>query len=299
METYVVHVTKLCNMNCYYCYEQDKTSTYTWEEVKEYVDKIIENRTDDVFHIEFLGGEPMMAWDIIKKAYEYIEIEYHDVVEVDSYGITNNGTILTDEQAEYLSNNKRLTYAISLDGHKWANQLRVMKDGTNSYDIVIKNIEKCKEYGIDFNVHMTTHPYNIAFLEEGIWHLYDRGVRRFGIGTVESTIDIDEHYGKSFVEKLNRVSKKIVKENIKDIHIDLFEYIKSKDDVRTYIHDENGKLIGESYGRSGSDISDRDDLYNIRKSSGDYPIGELIYSIRKQVYLNHQKNLELYSVEEE
>ena len=34
METYVIHVTKECNMNCLYCYEKDKTSTYTWEEVK-------------------------------------------------------------------------------------------------------------------------------------------------------------------------------------------------------------------------------------------------------------------------
>jgi len=93
METYVVHVTKQCNCRCVYCYEKDKYSTYTWEEVKELIDNIVKyNRR---FNIEFLGGEPLLAFDLIKKSVDYLE-SMNDI-EVEQYVITTNGTILTDE----------------------------------------------------------------------------------------------------------------------------------------------------------------------------------------------------------
>lgn len=289
-EIYVLHVTKKCNMKCLYCYENDKTSEYSWDEIKSFIDDMINYRTNDQFTIEFLGGEPMLEWNHIQKSYEYIETNF-PYLNVD-YIITTNGTIMNDHIIRYLQDNKKIQISISLDGHKWSNQLRVKKNNENSYDEVVSNIGLLIENNINPSVHITTHNYNVAFLNESIFHLYkDLSIKHIGVGTIESTIEIDNLYCEEFLKQLDQVSKRIVDDDIEDLKIDLFEGIKPKEDIRTYIRDETGKVIGESYGRSGDDISNKNELYNINKSQNDTYKSNLIYSIRKRAFLNHQLNL--------
>jgi sulfatase maturation enzyme AslB (radical SAM superfamily) len=187
MERYVIHVTKRCQCLCIYCYEQDKTSEYTWEEIKELIDNIIKYNKDKEFQIEYLGGEPLLAFDLIKQATAYLES--FKEIKVNNYAITTNGTILTDEITEWLKQNPKVSWLASLDGTKFMNQLRIFKDSKiNTYDIVIENCKKAlKELGSNrIGIHMVTHPYNIAFLSKGIENLYNIGIRNIGVGTVES-----------------------------------------------------------------------------------------------------------------
>lgn len=289
MERYVIHVTKECNCDCVYCYEQDKTSTYTWNEVKKLIDNIVSNRTSNEFGIEFLGGEPMLAWDLVKQAYEYLESL--EEVNITDYGITTNGTVLTEEIVDYLSKNKKLTFAASMDGHVYSNQLRVFKDSRkNTHDKVIENLNVLREHGVDSSIHITAHLYNVAFLADSIDHLYKEGVRSIAVGTVETTMQIDDEYCDRFISELDTVSKKIINGDYPDLHIAQFEYVKPYEDVRSYIRDESGKVIAESYGRSGNDITHKD-IYEVQRCTDMTDVSEMIYNIRKTVYDNHQKRL--------
>ena len=47
----------------------------------------------------------------------------------------------------------------------------------------------------------------------------------------------------------------MVNGNYPGLSISLFNWVKPYEDVRTYIKDESGKTIGESYGRSGEDVT--------------------------------------------
>ena len=290
MERYVVHVTKECNCDCIYCYEKDKTSTYTWEEVKELIDSIVKYRTDDEFGIEFLGGEPLLAWDLIKKSYEYLESNKE--INITDYVITTNGTVMTEEIADYISKNPKLRVAISLDGHIFANQLRVFKDSRkNTYNKVIENINFLKQYGVESSIHITSHPYNVAYIYSSINDLYKRGIRFIDVGTVESTMEIDKEYCDRFIKELDLVSEKIIDGTYPDLQIGLFNWLKPYDDVRSYIKDPiTGKTIAESYGRSGNDITHTDEYEVVRCEDKD-EISKMIYHIRKTVYENHQKRL--------
>lgn len=289
MERYVIHVTKECNCDCVYCYEQDKTSTYTWNEIKQLIDNIVLNRTSNEFGIEFLGGEPMLAWDLVKQAYEYLESLKE--VNITDYVITTNGTVLTEEIADYLSKNKKLTFAASMDGHVYSNQLRVFKDSRkNTHDKVIENLNVLREHGVSSSIHITAHLYNVAFLADSIDHLYKEGVRSIAVGTIETTMQIDDEYCNRFISELDTVSKKIINGEYPDLHITQFEYVKPYEDVRSYIRDETGKVIAESYGRSGNDITHKD-IYNVNRCSDKGGVSEMIYGIRKQVYDNHQNRL--------
>ena len=290
MERYVIHVTKECNMDCLYCYEKDKTSVYTWEEIKEFIDTLIELRTSDEFGVEFLGGEPMLAWEYIVKAYEYLESMKE--VEIPDYVITTNGTILEPEMLDYLFKNQKITYAVSLDGHEYANQLRVFKESRkNSYKSAISNIKKLTEKGAKVGVHMVTHPYNVAMIDKSIEILYREGVRSMNIGTVESTMQIDKAYCDRFIKELDLVSEKIAKGLYPNLSVAELTYVKPKSDVRSYIRDKSGKVVAESYGRSGEDITQKESKFDIQRCTEDTKTSEMIYNIRKTVFDNHQKRL--------
>jgi sulfatase maturation enzyme AslB (radical SAM superfamily) len=291
-ETYVVHVTKNCNMNCFYCYEKDKSGIYTWEEVKNFIDNMAKYNTQQRIHIEFLGGEPMLAWDFIKKSYFYIENEYKDILKVNSYSITTNGTIVTDEVIKFLVEHRNVNFSISLDGNKWSNQLRYFKTFENSYDKVMENIEKLMINNITPSIHIVTHPFNVGYLYDSIVHLYEKGIRSLGIGTIESTMQIGEEYSEKFIEQLDLVSKDIVNKKLEGLNIDLFEWIKPRTDVRNYIKDDEGKVIGETYGRAGDDVSRQENLYNIVHCEDEDETSKLIYNIRRFVFYNHKKNLQ-------
>ena len=114
LETYVIHVTKLCNLDCVYCYEPDKTSTYTVDEIYNHIDDIfmeIKKNSTQV-SVEFLGGEPLLELGLIKLAYERIEQKCGKNIR--KYIISSNGTIMNDDILKFLLDTKdRLKLAIS------------------------------------------------------------------------------------------------------------------------------------------------------------------------------------------
>jgi len=293
-ETYVVHVTKECNCDCKYCYEKDKSSIYTWSEVKTYLNNIIKHRTSNEFSIEFLGGEPCMAFNNIKNTIEYLknqgEIEgFH----VESFVITTNGTILTDEMIELLVHNKNIIWSVSLDGNEFMNCLRVFKDnGENTYSTVIGNLKKLlnRIHDNQYSVHMVTHPFNIGYLEEGISHLYDIGIKNIGVGTIESTITIGKEYCDCYISELKKVSDNIVGGKYSDLYVSVLDTLKPRSDIRFYIKDDSGKTLGETYGRSKNDITSKNSETGLNSFAATSPLGSLIEDIRETVYRYHQNN---------
>ena len=288
LERYVIHVTKQCNMDCFYCYEDDKTSTYKLEEILSIADKIAANCKDERFGIEFLGGEPMLNFEAIKEVYKLLEEKYPN--RVSDYAITTNGSILPEEAKEFLKNNPKVFFAISIDGTPWANQFRYFKGGQSSWNEVMENLRWCVK-NVTFGIHIVTHPFNVANLYSSVCFMYDEGVRNIGVGTIEKTMDIDDRYCNRFVHEMTNVSKSICSGRLSGLYIDLFENVKPTSDVRTYIKDETGKTIAETYGRSEHDIREADTEYDIIPTTSN--MSNVIESLRKCVYDNHQYFLSL------
>lgn len=287
LETYVIHTTKECNMNCTYCYEKDKTSKYTWEEVKEYINKLIDNRTSDVFNIEFLGGEPLMAFDIIKNTVEYIKDTF-SCIKI-HYTITTNGTILTEDILQFLKQHSDIiTFGASMDGNISANQLRLMKSGINSHDLVINNMKTLISNDISNYIHIVAHPYNVAYIKDSINHLYSLGIRNIAVGIVETTIDIDEHFINRYIHELNKVSDDIRNGKYPGLYISELEQLNFTSDIRTYIYDDSGKIVGETYGRSGADITSTDE-YKVTRPDYNHN-SKFIIIARKAVFDYHKSN---------
>jgi len=301
IETYVIHVTKECNCNCKYCYEKDKESIYCKEEIEDLINNIYNFAGHNKrFNIEFLGGEPMLAFDNIKSAYEWIELterntSFNNIV--NTIYITTNGTILEDEHIKFLKENKNIVFSISLDGNKIANQLRVFKDThENTFDKVIENIDKLNRNGINYNMHIVTHPYNIAFLRESIHELHEKGIRcRMNIGIIESTMSVDENYLNRYLSEMHDLAHDIISNKLEGIQISDFLVPPPKNDIRTYVKDSSGKVIGETYGRNSNDYTSSKDLnYKIIKTQHTLEESNIIvYNMRKKVYDYYQQLLQI------
>lgn len=286
LETYVIHVTKKCNMKCLYCYETNKNSEYDLESLLILSYKIAENAKDQKYNIEFLGGEPMLAIDKIEEIINFFNTKYNNVNE---FIITTNGTILNDKLFQLMNQNKNLIFAISIDGTKLMNQLRITKDEQNSFDIVVKNIKTLLSTISDAServtIHMVMHPYNIAYLNDGIEYFYNLGIRCFGLGIVESTIMIGKEFAQRYILEMCNLSIDIINGKYPNIYISELEALKPKEDIRTYLKDENNIIVAESYGRIEYDITKTKD-YKIEQPSSN--IEDFIYSIREVVYNQYQ-----------
>lgn len=274
LERYVIHVTKNCNMQCKYCYEDDKKSgDSSWEETKVLLDSILE--VSQQFEVEFLGGEPLLNFSLIEQVVKYLD----EKANVSSYYLTTNGTILTPEIVAFLQRHENVKVGISIDGTKIMNCMRVMKgeDAKNSHDIVLANYQTLRSL-IDNNriiAHMVIHPYNVGYLAEGVKYLYDQGFRFIDIGVVEKVIRLDDFYINEFVKQHRILGEKVRQGQFEGCFISTLHGRPNTGDTRTYVM-SGDKVVAETYGRAGRDLEG----YSIKKSTS----GSFIVDLKLRVY---------------
>lgn len=151
----IFKMTDACNMRCKYCiYSEHYPSTLSYgkdyikiETVKKAIDYYIskvKNQAKIVAKkkpfIAFYGGEPLMAFEVIKEAIEYTKNKYNDV-DI-HFTITTNGLLLKKKEiAEFLKKNNVIV-CLSLDGYKENHDRnRVGINNKASYDELMEIIK--------------------------------------------------------------------------------------------------------------------------------------------------------------
>lgn len=156
-EQLTLQVTQQCNLRCDYCIYSGAYNTRTHNKkkmnlliAKQAIDFFISHaRLSNSIFFSFYGGEPLLEYTLIKKCVEYIK----DKVEGKKvgFGMTTNGTLLTDEIVDFLVAND-FQLSISLDGDKDShNKSRKFISGKGSFDLILTNVkriyERYPEYG--------------------------------------------------------------------------------------------------------------------------------------------------------
>lgn len=178
----ILQVTQGCNLKCGYCsfasdnykfFRSHSSNRMSWEVAQKAIDYYLRHSVDsDEYYISFYGGEPLLAYDLIVQAVNYVhkEYPYHEV----KFGMTTNGTLLKDEKLDFLvKNNFILT--LSIDGPKKIHDFnrRFLNDGKGSYDLIMENVRILKDKYPDFyktiSTNMVIDPMNsYADIVEGI-----------------------------------------------------------------------------------------------------------------------------------
>ena len=163
-------VTHRCNVNCSYCYEK----TYERDNghmninvAKDAISYYMER--DDGYEklsIEFFGGEPLLAFPLIKEIVEWFFSRSWKKKAF--FGIQTNGTLLTKEMKEWLIKySKKITVGFSIDGCKEAHDL----NRNNSYDLLSSNIPFFKKYWPHQPAKVTFNDKTIPYIAESVIHL--------------------------------------------------------------------------------------------------------------------------------
>jgi len=158
IEKITLQVTQDCNLRCSYCTYTDNSNYVSrihsnkfmsYEVMCKSIDFLMQrsNQIKEV-NIGFYGGEPLLAFDNIKKIISYIETKYPD--KATTYTMTTNGTILDEDIVNYL-HQKKIKIMISLDGPKEMHDLnRKFENGSGSFYTIMENLERVKKSNPEF-----------------------------------------------------------------------------------------------------------------------------------------------------
>lgn len=167
-----LQVTQNCNFRCKYCIYSEDTNkkqrshsqeSMSWDTAKEAVDFLLMHSIDSKdINIGFYGGEPLLAFDLIKDVVAYAEKVFKG--KKLTYNMTSNATLLDEEKIDFLIEHD-ISLMISLDGPKKINDLnRVYPDGSGTYDTIMKKIQliyaKYPEYADKLSISMVMDPSN-------------------------------------------------------------------------------------------------------------------------------------------
>jgi len=201
-------MSEVCNFRCTYCIHFNNLETsdrinnpkkfMRFEMAKETVDRYLEilrRHGKYIAEINFGGGEPLLAWPVIKQVLEYCRIVYGSEFEF-HFSINTNASLITLEVAEILKEH-RVKVASSLDGlREGNNRVRLTKSGGGTFSRIMHGFDVLTQVGYPLDgIAVTVTEKNFHELDEMIidWAA-DRGMKNVRIdidvvGMVEIPIE--------------------------------------------------------------------------------------------------------------
>ncbi len=143
---HILAITLRCNQACHYCHSSKVGLNAPGVDMslataKTIVDRVFESSSYGI-HIEFQGGEPLVAWDTIKFVVDYAN-EKNKYRERDlAFTVVTNLSLMTHERMYWLLDHG-VMICTSLDGPKDLHEAnRPFKMGSSSHDHVVRWIDE-------------------------------------------------------------------------------------------------------------------------------------------------------------
>ncbi|MBN2306779.1 radical SAM protein [Candidatus Peregrinibacteria bacterium] len=191
-------MSEVCNFRCTYCMHFNNLETsdritnphklMDFNTAKKAVDgflQILRKHKNNAAEINFGGGEPLLAWPVIRQVLEYCRLAYDNQFDF-RFFINTNASLMTAEIARELKSH-RVEVASSLDGTREGNdKVRLTKSGGGTFASIIKGFDTLAAQDYPLNgIAVTINECNFSDLNENIidW-AKARGMR-------EVRIDID------------------------------------------------------------------------------------------------------------
>lgn len=161
-------ISQECNMKCKYCYgdggEYKNRGKMSVETAHKAIDYLVKNSKETKLAIAFLGGEPLMNFELMKDILNHCKIKTQETGKIFSYTITTNGTLLTPEIEDFLIKN-RIKTQISIDGTEEAhNQMRYFAGKQPSYEVVVSKTKHMREQHL-LTARATLSPNNLDYVK--------------------------------------------------------------------------------------------------------------------------------------
>lgn len=164
-------LTNKCNLNCVYCYEDQKyNGRMNFETAICNIEKVLENDRYSEMDIYLFGGEPFLEFDLVKKICEWTWNKKWSIPY--KFTVSTNGTTLREKEKEWLRKNReKMWVVLSLDGNKFSHDI----NRSNSFDLI--DLEFFRENWPESGIKMTISEKTLPFLYENIKYIHSKGLK--------------------------------------------------------------------------------------------------------------------------
>lgn len=180
-------ITRRCNLRCSYCEvfkSNNDMDLTTLERSVSLISSLATNKKyKPVISLTFFGGEPLLRFDLIKKA--VLKLKKFDNIH---FFIFTNGTLLDKIDLNFILKH-RIKLFISIDGD-YETQIVYRKDITRKFYnyFINKILSKLKSMGIDYCAEMTISPLTAKDLSKNFFYLVNLGFKEINIVPTISTL---------------------------------------------------------------------------------------------------------------
>lgn len=234
---HMIVVTLRCNETCVYCHasraNMDAVHTDMTVEIGEKtVDRILET-TNPFVTIEFQGGEPLVAWPVMKHIIEYAMEKNESIGKELEFTMVSNLALLDDEKLDYLIE-KRVQICTSIDGPKAIHDKQRKLPMASAYDQATEGIRRVnaryRELGLDETLYhvealVTTTRETLSHWKELVDTYVDLGCRALFLrpvdpfGFAEKTKHVVEYPRADFLEFYRNAVDYIIELNKQGVEI--------------------------------------------------------------------------------
>lgn len=189
-----LHVSHDCNLRCKYCFASTGDfgtgrMTMDVDVAKKAIDFVVEKSgARRNIEIDFFGGEPLMAFDTVKRTVDYARSLEKEKNKKFRFTITTNGLLLNDDAIAYINENMD-NCVLSLDGRREVNdEMRVTQGGCGSYDTIVPKFQKLvsqRSKDRDYYVRGTFTSKNLDFAND-VLSIADEGFDQLSVEPVTS-----------------------------------------------------------------------------------------------------------------
>ncbi len=166
-------LTGRCNLRCIYCFHFDSPADVPDDLPIEAWLRFFEELTAaGVFEVTLSGGEALFRKD-------FRELVNGVVKNRMRFSLLSNGTLITDDVAEFLAQTRRCnSVQVSIDGPSAA--IHDLNCGKGSFERAVRGLKALQKHGINRTVRLTITRQNYQHLEEAARILLeDLGIRSF------------------------------------------------------------------------------------------------------------------------
>lgn len=252
-------VTSACQLRCKYCYEQHKGNSYMkFETAKKFIDLLLTGdkgmnqyitpENSPAVSLEFIGGEPFMAIDLIDQIVDYwmdtTTEMMHPWADKFMISICSNGVAYFDPKVQkFLEKHKdHLSFSVTIDGNQELHDACRVYAGTNRgcYKEAMAAAQDWMDKGYYMGSKVTLSQENLPYMYGAIMHMVDNGYYEI-LGNCVYEAEWTNEDAHLFYEEGKKVADEFLRRNMdfdNDYYCSLFEpdFFKPKkeDDVQNW-----------------------------------------------------------------
>ncbi|MGD9347405.1 MAG: radical SAM protein, partial [Candidatus Aminicenantes bacterium] len=187
------NLTDDCNCNCSYCYQRKGELYMDASTIEKAVDFFFPFLEEECY-INFYGGEPLLAYDLIQRSVAYIQKNNHQEKKHVRFSLNTNGDLIDGNVLEFLD---RIGFIVLLSFDGLAQDVHRKK---GSFGKIVSLIDKILQSpNIKLQTNSVFTPETVSSLSKSLRFIAEKGVT-----DIDFCLDKTSHWNSSPLQEFEK-----------------------------------------------------------------------------------------------